>query len=162
MTRKVTPLTERFWKYVQKTDSCWVWTGAKAHGGYGVLSISRKQGIVRAHRLSWEIHNGPIPEGMDMCHTCDNPSCVNPSHLFLGTPHDNAIDMMEKGRDLEGRKRRARGEEHHRAKLTAAQVVAIRSEYAAGDTSTRKLATKYGVSRRSIMFILHRQQWVHV
>jgi hypothetical protein len=157
-----TSIAERFWRYVDKTEDCWLWTGAKTHGGYGVLNSGRGNSIVRAHRLSWEIHNGPIPEGMDMCHTCDNPSCVNPSHLFLGTPHDNAVDMIAKGRDLEGRKNRARGENHHRAKLTEQQVVDIRAEYAAGDTSTRKLSAKYGISRRSIMFILHRQHWTHI
>jgi hypothetical protein len=86
----------RFWKYVNKTDGCWLWTGAIGGSGYGLLGVENRN--VPAHRLSWQIHNGPIPDGLLVCHTCDNPPCVNPAHLWLGTNLDNARDKMAKGR----------------------------------------------------------------
>jgi len=88
---------ERFWAKVDKTDSCWVWTGATLRRGYGQIRIPVKK-AKQAHRLSWEIHNGPIPDGMLVCHKCDNPPCVNPAHLFLGTQSDNNKDCVRKGR----------------------------------------------------------------
>lgn len=96
-------LLKRFWKRVQKTDSCWIWTGTKLWNGYGSLSLGRARGFSidqkhYAHRVSWLIHNGEIPDGIFVCHRCDNPICVRPDHLFLGTPLDNMRDMISKGR----------------------------------------------------------------
>lgn len=88
---------ERFWNYVQKTETCWLWTGSRADTGYGVHWTDEKK-LVGAHRYSYELHNGPIPEGLFACHHCDNPPCVNPDHLFPGTAEDNAQDMSRKGR----------------------------------------------------------------
>lgn len=85
-----------FWSKVQKTDTCWLWTGVIGAHGYGVFGGKKTRG--RAHRLMWERVNGPIPDGLNVCHRCDNPPCVNPAHLFLGTVKDNAQDMMRKGR----------------------------------------------------------------
>ena len=86
----------RFWANVQKTNGCWEWTGGKHAPGYGRLFVATKE--MRAHRFSWLIHNGRIPDGLFVCHKCDNPNCVNPEHLFLGTHQDNMDDMVAKGR----------------------------------------------------------------
>lgn len=97
--RKYPPLEVRFWRRVDRAggpDACWLWLGPKTPRGYGATSRLNKS--VRAHRLSWELTNGPIPDGLIVCHRCDNPSCVRPSHLFLGTHADNMQDCSAKGR----------------------------------------------------------------
>lgn len=90
------PWQDRFWRKVVKGDGCWLWTGHRGSGGYGRFWLNGKQ--VLAHRTSWEITNGPIPDGLYACHRCDNPPCVKPAHLFLGTALDNAEDRDRKGR----------------------------------------------------------------
>jgi hypothetical protein len=89
-------LEERFWEKVQTGAGCWEWLAVRDRRGYGQLGVNGK--TRKAHRLSWEINNGPIPDGLFVCHHCDNPGCVRPSHLFLGTHQDNMRDMIEKGR----------------------------------------------------------------
>jgi hypothetical protein len=86
----------RFWKYVTKSDGCWEWQGSRMPFGYGELNINKVPQC--AHRLSWELHYGPIEEGLSVLHSCDNPPCVNPAHLFLGTQSDNMRDCASKGR----------------------------------------------------------------
>lgn len=88
---------ERFWAKVAKSDGCWEWTASLARG-YGVLWNYEEKRQVVASRYSWELHNGPIPAGLWVCHHCDNPKCVKPEHLFLGRSHDNILDSMAKGR----------------------------------------------------------------
>lgn len=98
MARPFTPLAVRFWAKVEKTPTCWEWRGATVTG-YGHISMGGVLGKIRlAHRISWEMHNGPIPDGLHVCHRCDNPKCVRPDHLFLGTDLDNAQDRDAKGR----------------------------------------------------------------
>ena len=86
----------RFWSKVDKTNTCWVWKAFKNDSGYGLFSIKRH--MYRAHRIAWELTNGQIPDGIEVCHHCDNPACVRPDHLFLGTQNDNIQDGINKGR----------------------------------------------------------------
>jgi HNH endonuclease len=92
-------LEQRFWSYIQKTDTCWLWTGGKFRSGYGQIGTCEKPNrTLRAHRYSWELHFGPIPSGQILLHSCDNPLCVNPGHMSLGTHRDNIKDAIKKRR----------------------------------------------------------------
>jgi len=110
------PILERFWERVEKSEGCWEWKGGKSTRGYGVF------GKVQAHRFSWELHNGPIPEGLCVCHRCDNHSCIRPDHLFLGTQLDNMRDRKAKGRYIG-----LAGEKNPKAKIKEEQVRQIRA-----------------------------------
>ena len=157
MGRPLTPLPERFWPKVDMSGDCWLWQARRDKDGYGDIRLGGKHGgHVRAHRVSWELHNGCIPDGLIVCHKCDNPPCVNPAHLFLGTHKDNSIDRTRKGRG-----RDSRGEKQGGAKLTANDVIDIRSLRAFG-AEGRALARAFGVSEASIAFICQRKTWRHV
>lgn len=136
-------LTIRFNKYVIKNDDCWDWNACKVDG-YGVLMFRAKS--QKAHRVSWIIHNGDIPKGLFVCHKCDNPSCSNPDHLFLGTNADNMRDMAEKKRTVS------------KAKLSKEQVLEIRKMLKLGVSSTR-LSNDYNVSDVCIHYIKHNLTW---
>lgn len=148
------PLEIRFWNYVKKTDTCWLWTAKKYLNGYGSLMHDGKYKL--AHRVSWELERGPIPNGLCVCHTCDVRECVNPDHLFTGTQKENMRDMVAKGRANP-----CRGESSYRSKLTNDDVIAIRSQYAGGALQ-KDIATAYGVSAKQVSVIVNRVQWAHI
>jgi hypothetical protein len=143
---------DRFWAKVQKTPECWEWTAAKTHG-YGYYQRIGKSR--RAHCISFELHYGSIPDGMFVCHSCDNPGCVNPDHLFLGTPADNTRDMIAKGRH----RGQLPGSSHTHSKLTDADVVAIRS---AEGVTQKRLAERYGIDQGQISRIRAGRVWTHL
>lgn len=147
---------DRFWKKVDKNGNCWEWVAARNSEGYGSFGINGKTQLT--HRVSWVLSNGPIPDGLLVCHHCDNPSCVNPGHLFLGTDKDNIQDALKKGR-LNYQERR--GEKHGQSKLTEKQVLEIRDEYSRGNSSLF-LGEKYNVHSTTILRIIHREYWTHI
>lgn len=173
---------ERFWSQVEKGEGCWQWTGGVDDDGYGTFSARGVEGrrYQRAHRFSYWLATGRHPDDLMVCHRCDNPGCVRPDHLFLGTAADNNADMMAKGRQYfpegdehwthrrpdrvpRGFRRPAEhvrhGEAAPRARLTQAQVEEIRERYAAGDITQRALAAEYGVSYQHISAIILRKFW---
>lgn len=155
MSYAARPLAARFWEKVSKTDGCWLWTASLTRGGYGQFS-PRKGVIRRAHRIAWLLVNGPVPDGLWVLHRCDTPACVRPDHLFLGTPKDNHADMEAKGRANV-----PQGSARPQARLSEADVLAIRAERSTGVTGA-ELARRYGVHRSSIYHICQRDHWRHV
>lgn len=137
-------------------SGCFVFMGSLDDSGYGRVKVNGK--AVRAHRLAYELSNGPIPAGLLVCHTCDTPSCVNPAHLFLGTHQENWKDAFRKNRASPLPSTFQVGEQCHAAKLTEADVVAIRES----SLSSYEAARLYGVSARSIRDIRSRLTWKHV
>lgn len=151
--------SDRFWEKVSKSERCWEWSAACRADGYGIIRNNGKGQA--AHRASWEIHFGTIPAGMWVLHTCDNRKCVNPNHLFLGTPQDNNDDMCAKGR---GRQYGGPmpGSSHPNAKLNEAQVARIRQEYTGVHGQVSEMARRYGVSRRVLRDAAIGARWKHV
>ena len=148
---------ERFWSKVdvRGPDNCWVWIAGKTHDGYGQLRLGGTAQYT--HRIGWELANGQIPSGLCVLHHCDNPGCVNPAHLFLGTRADNVADMISKGR------RRTRyadmhGENGPNARLKKIQVMAIRHWLKKGYTQ-RKIAKVFGVGASTISRINRGEGW---
>lgn len=157
---RILPPETRFWAKVDRGEApnaCWTWTGSTVGIGHGRFWANGRR--VLTHRFSWEMANGPIPAGLLVCHHCDNPPCVNPAHLFLGTDADNSRDCVRKGRLVPPPV--TRGERRWNAKLTAELVRRMRGEYADGATID-DLAPKYGVDRANVWAVVSRQTWKHV
>lgn len=190
--RKRTSPEERFWRYVRKTDSCWLWTGGTTASGYGSFAVGgRYGGKMHAHRFAYQLANGPIGGGLSVLHDCDKNypvsdtsyrRCVNPAHLKLGTHKDNMEDMKAKGRGTKGRSIRGapwlqrgdahymrrrpdlvlRGEDAPNAKIAADDVRAIRSRYAAGGVMMKDLAAEYGLHPDYVSLVIRRHRWKHI
>lgn len=173
MAPKPRPLAERAWPKVDRRepDDCWFWTGARTSTGYGNILV--RPGVwAHAHRVIWELTNGPIPDGMQLAHSCDvryapgdktYRACVNPAHLFLATNAENLRWMRDHGRASPPPVRhpdRPRGERHGRAKLTEADVAAIRATWMG--KSIYELASTYGVAPQTIHRIIARVLWKHL
>lgn len=139
-----------FMEKVHKTSSCWFWLGSKHPRGYGAF---RGGSTNKAHRYSYEHFIGPIPDGMSVCHRCDNPSCVNPEHLFVGTHTDNMKDKMSKGRG-----NHLVGSLHPRSKLTEQDVIAIRAD----SRKQIEIAAAYGIKQAQVSEIKRRVAWSHI
>lgn len=146
-------ITEKFWNKVliSPFHDCWEWLGNRRPDGYGRFQFDKQ--LYLAHRLAYEIENGSLELGLYVCHKCDNPGCVRPEHLFAGTPRDNVIDMIKKGRN-----RKPRGIDHYRSKLTHDQIILIRNS----DSSNRKLAKEFKVSSHSIFCVKNKKTWKHI
>lgn len=153
---KRVPVELRLWKRVAKRghNECWPWTGATNSGGYGNIGVDGR--TVSTHRLAFELTWGPIPPGMDVLHSCDNPPCCNPTHFYLGTDKENQNDIT-----VRGRRNDRRGELNGSAKLTATKVREIRKLRAHGWTQQR-IADKFGVKQPAIWKILSGKKWAHV
>lgn len=149
-------LETRFWNKVEKAgeDDCWLWTASVAGRGYGQIKLPKTRRQIYAHRCSYELHEGPIPDEVGVLHSCDNPRCVNPKHLFLGTAGDNAIDTKNKGRHLFG-------ELNAQSVLTTAQVNRIH-DLAESGQSENSVAAMFGVSSSTIHRIKHGERWHHI
>lgn len=147
---------ERFWAKVDKSagpNGCWLWTAFCNPSGYGRFSYTGGEEVT--HRVAWILTNGAIPEGLLVCHHCDVPRCVNPLHLFLGTNADNTRDAISKDR-------LARGEAQGNSKLTAADVLAIRVQYARGGVSQAPLGKAFGITQAQVSNIVNHKHWKHL
>ncbi len=156
MARWTQTLEERFWSKVDRRgpDDCWLWIGGSTNRGYGIFHVSRQSR--RAHRISWEIAYGVIPDGLVVRHkVCNNTLCVNPRHLALGTQKENIQDKFI-------HKTCARGETHGLAKLTEESVRKIRKMYKSGSLTKREIARIFGVDPNAIQSVLNGKTWKHV
>ena len=145
----------RFWVKVSPVNDCWLWVGYISPGGYGKFRYRNESRL--AHRVAYEWAYGAFDDRLCVCHSCDVRNCVNPKHLFLGTHADNLRDMRAKGRA-----NYPKGERHPRAKLTAADVIAIRASHAEHPVPHQELATQYGVKSPQICNILVGRYWKHL
>lgn len=152
------PVEIRFNNQVTKTKTCWIWKGAIGSKGRGYICVKpgKRQQV---HRFSYEYYIGKIPTGLLVCHHCDNPLCVRPSHLFVGTDQDNKNDMVAKGRSTKGR---MAGEKHPFAQLTDFEALEIKRLFASGDYSQKELKNKFSVSYSVIHGIVREKRWKHL
>ena len=159
MRKNYPSFEEKFWSKVSKAEenACWEWSGALRWNGYGVFRHLNKS--VLAHRASFIIHKGPIPDGCVICHSCDNRKCCNPNHLWSGTQKENLQDMFNKNRDAKS-KPKGSCQNHPRAKLKNTDIDIIKNEYKSG-ISSRIIAKKYNVSKRTILNVVQGKNWRH-
>ena len=137
----------KFWQRVDKTGNCWLWTGAQGPNGFGVTRWEDRNQY--AHRVAYELIKGAIPDGLMVLHTCDNPTCCNPAHLFLGTRQDKTQKMVGHGRAY-----RPFGERNPKHKLTDAEIAEIRRRYDAGNVTQQALADEYGLHYSQVSLIV--------
>jgi len=157
---------DRFWRKVDKEGPthpilkthCWIWTGARIESNYGIFTDDSKNSTL-VHRYSFELHKEKIPIGMCICHHCDNPPCVNPSHLFIGTRKDNNKDRDNKNRQVV-----RKGEQFTHAKLNNQIVQEIRSRYSPGclKNGANAMSREYGVSTTLIKYVIRKKIWKHI
>lgn len=150
---------KRFWRKVDRSGDCWLWLGGKYSDGYGQMSFrldGRAVGI-GTHRVSYVLHNGPIPPGMCVMHKCDTPGCVNPAHLSLGTHAENMHDMIRKGRRAS-----TAGQSHGKAKLTDDDVRTIRRLAEKGHLQQKEIGWLFGIKQAQVSKIKLRKMWAHV
>lgn len=138
---------------VEEPLKCWEWNAGKNSDGYGVSYVVKRPYL--AHRVAYFLAYGSFADRQRVCHSCDNPSCCNPKHLFLGSPADNSRDMVRKGRST-------RGAKNAQTKLTAEQVLEIRQRYSVESISQRLLASQYGISCSHVFSIIARLRWQHL
>ena len=146
--------SERFWEKVDKSGECWTWRGRRTPNNYGEFTVGYQK--FGAHRFSWMLHSGPIPDGLYVCHHCDNPPCVNPDHLFLGTAKENMRDQIRKGRGAY-----RVGENSKVTKLTNEMVKDIYQRACAGEQYLA-IAKSLDVSRNLVTSIARGRTWRHV
>ena len=146
---------ERFWNQTNKAgpNDCWEWTGSVRRGGYGHIGTNGRK-TESSHRIAWKLFRGDVPAGMYVCHSCDNPPCVNPAHLWLGAPSDNVQDCLSKGRRIG-----ASGEKHKDAILTEKNVLRIRRIYAMGKHTQSEIGKRFGVSPRTVSDAVRGNTW---
>jgi HNH endonuclease len=148
MSNRYLNIIERLYQKILKTDNCWLWTGCKNVDGYGILRLNNK--TLLSHRVSYDYHKGAIPKGLFVCHKCDNPSCVNPSHLFLGSSKDNKQDSIRKNRAVFANNK----------KLTDKEVQEIRAARRVG-VGAAILANQYNITKWTIYDVCSRS-WSHI
>ncbi len=161
---------EAFSKKLNKSageNGCWPWIGAVNRRGYGVTSINHR--LVTTHRLAYFYEHGSFPDGLCVCHRCDNPPCCNPAHLFIGTTQDNTADMVRKKRQSSGEKHskaimpgRYRGIAHYAAKMTEAEVLNVRRLFDVENLSPRSISKTLNLPWRRVQKIAYRQTWKHI
>ena len=145
-----------FFQRIGDAEECWLWSGAKNDKGYGQISIEGK--VLYAHRVAYELVYGPVDDDLEICHHCDNSSCVRPNHLFIGTHHDNMVDAGRKGH----MRRNMQGSRHPATRLTEDDIRQIRKRYAVGGITYSKLALDYDVGWTTIQKIITRKSWQHI
>ncbi len=151
------PLIERFEEKFERgaPNECWLWKGLKFRSGYGRIgSGCQGKRTVLAHRISYELYVGPIPDGLCVCHRCDVRDCINPHHLFLGTKTENAADMDRKGR-------RARGSSHGMSKISEVDVLRIR-KLASDGLTQNSISEMFRVNRQQVSHIVNHKCWAHI